>query len=190
MRSLVDIFTALLIGLGNRIPRLPLLNRVHVGLLRLAGAHIGPQVVVWPPLTVTPYHGTRNIHVGARSFVNAEARFGCPERQVSIGADCQIGPRVSFETVNHGLMYRPGRGRGAESKGIRLHDGVWVGSGAIILPGVTVGEGAVIMAGAVVNRDVESYTIVGGVPAKLIRRIDHAAGNDGVPGAAAVSFEA
>lgn len=49
------------------------------------------------------------------------------------------------------------------------HD-TWVGHGAIILPGVTVGNGAVVGSGAVVTRDVAPYTIVGGVPAKLIRR--------------------
>lgn len=49
------------------------------------------------------------------------------------------------------------------------HD-VWIGHGATILPGVTVGDGAVIGAGAVVSKSVEPYTIVGGVPARIIRR--------------------
>lgn len=46
---------------------------------------------------------------------------------------------------------------------------VWIGHGVIVLPGVTVGDGAVLAAGAVVSKDVEPYTIVGGVPAKIIR---------------------
>jgi phosphonate metabolism protein (transferase hexapeptide repeat family) len=55
-----------------------------------------------------------------------------------------------------------------DSRVVIGHD-VWIGHGATVLPGVTVGDGAVIGAGAVVSRDVAPYTIVGGVPAKLIR---------------------
>ncbi len=55
-----------------------------------------------------------------------------------------------------------------ENRVVIGHD-VWIGHGATILPGVEVGNGAVIGAGAVVSRNVASYTIVGGVPAKLIR---------------------
>lgn len=56
------------------------------------------------------------------------------------------------------------------SKRVVIGHDVWIGHGATILPGITVGNGAVIGAGAVVTKDVEPYTIVGGVPAKLIRR--------------------
>lgn len=52
---------------------------------------------------------------------------------------------------------------------VRIGHDVWIGHGATVLPGVTIGDGAVIGAGAVVSRDVEPYTIVGGVPARVIR---------------------
>ena len=56
-----------------------------------------------------------------------------------------------------------------------INDDVWIGRNAIILNGVNVGRGAIIGAGAVVTKDVAPFTIVGGVPAKLIRlRTDHA----------------
>jgi virginiamycin A acetyltransferase len=49
---------------------------------------------------------------------------------------------------------------------------VWIGYGAILVAGVTIGDGAVIAAGAVVTKDVPPYTVVGGVPAKLIKKIE------------------
>ncbi|MGV1896195.1 acetyltransferase [Agrobacterium vitis] len=55
-----------------------------------------------------------------------------------------------------------------ENRVVIGHD-VWIGHGATILPGVTIGNGAVVGAGAVVSKPVEPYTIVGGVPAKLIK---------------------
>lgn len=55
---------------------------------------------------------------------------------------------------------------------IKLGKSVWVGSNATILAGVTIGDWAVVAAGAVVTRDVPPLTIVGGVPAKVIRKID------------------
>jgi len=63
------------------------------------------------------------------------------------------------------------KGRGRISKPIVVEGEVWIGCGAIILQGVTIGRGAVVTAGAVVNKNVESLTVVGGVPAKIINRI-------------------
>ena len=51
-----------------------------------------------------------------------------------------------------------------------IKDNVWIATGAIILPGVTIGEGAVVGAGAVVTKDVEPWTVVGGNPAKFIKK--------------------
>ncbi|OBG93808.1 hypothetical protein A5697_03780 [Mycobacterium sp. E3251] len=58
------------------------------------------------------------------------------------------------------------------SKPVIIEDGAWICIGAIILPGVTIGENAVVAAGAVVSRDVPANTMVGGVPARYIKRLD------------------
>ena len=56
------------------------------------------------------------------------------------------------------------------TKPITIKDNVWVATGAIVLPGVTIGEGAVVAAGSVVTKDVEPWTVVGGNPAKFIKK--------------------
>lgn len=106
--------------------------------------------------------------------MNTETRFGTPEAPVKIGKNVQIGPRVSFETVNHDLKSEEARKRETTSLPITIEDGVWVGANVVILGGVTVKTGAVIAAGSVVTKDVESRTIVGGVPAKKIKDIQGA----------------
>jgi maltose O-acetyltransferase len=90
---------------------------------------------------------------------------------VTIGEKVAIGPRVSFETANHNLVIVDGKSRGAWSRPIVVEDRVWIGAGVTVLPGVTIGQGAVISAGAVVTKDFEPYTMVGGVPAKVIKSI-------------------
>lgn len=169
--TLASLRDGFFLGFANLLPRFGWFNRSRFRLLRLGGMHIRGRCEIWGPLTVTPYSGVGNVTIGSRTFLNVETRFGCPVASVVIGDDVQVGPRVSFESVNHGLFYERGRGRGAESKPIRICDGVWLGSGVIVLQGVTVGEGSVVTAGAVVTRDVKPYTIVGGVPAKLIKPV-------------------
>ena len=62
-------------------------------------------------------------------------------------------------------------GKNLIPKPVKIGKNVWIGANATILPGVTIGDGAVIAAGALVSKDVEANTVVGGVPAKLIKRI-------------------
>lgn len=158
--------------MANHLPRLHVSDRVRWVLLRLAGMTIHGSCVIWGPVTVRPIGAAKNIEIGEGTFINTGARFGAPRDRVVIGRNVQIGPRVSFETVNHGLVYEPGRGRGTTTKPIHIGDEVWIGGGATITQGVTIGRGAVVAAGAVVTRDVEPYTVVGGIPAKLVKRID------------------
>lgn len=155
------------LGLANLVPRLPNLNGLRVALLRAAGMHIAQDAVLWGPITAVPITALHNIEIGPRTFLNTEPRFGCPDARITIGADVQIGPRVCFETINHGPASSDGP-RGAKSSPIVIEDKVWIGCGAIILPGVTIGAGANIAAGAVVTKSVPPGVTVGGVPARLI----------------------
>lgn len=167
-----DVRETIFLTLANNLPRLRSSDRVRWLLYRFAGLDIPRRCVIWGPLTVRPLGGARNISIGAGTFVNTNARFGVPIERVRLGNNVQIGPNVSFETVTHGLVYVPGQGRGDIVQPITVADEVWIGAGAIITGGVTIGRGAVVAAGAVVTKDVAPYTVVGGVPAKLIKQID------------------
>lgn len=92
---------------------------------------------------------------------------------VTIGNDVMMGPDCTFLTVNHCFdrtdipMWHQGF---EEPKPIVIGDDVWIGARVIIMGGVKVGKGAILAAGSVVTHDVEEYSIVGGNPAKLIRK--------------------
>jgi len=84
---------------------------------------------------------------------------------VKIGNCVSISHRAAFVSAGHDTQSPT---FGYRSAPITICDYAWIGVNATILKGVTIGEGAVVAAGAVVTKDVEPYTIVGGVPAKKI----------------------
>lgn len=93
---------------------------------------------------------------------------------VTLGDRVYTSPLSQIIAVNH-VFDDPTRSfveQGITAEGIVIEDDVWIGSGAIITDGVRVGQGAVIAAGAVVTKDVAPHTVVGGVPARVISRID------------------
>jgi maltose O-acetyltransferase len=161
---------AVFLYLANALPMVGCLDKARILLLRLSGMRINRQCRIWGPITVRPLSAARSIKIGRGVFINSEVRFG-GKAGVTIGNDVLVGPRVMFETTNHGLSHVPGGGRGLSGKEIIIEDEVWIGAGVIITPGVTVGRGAVIAAGAVVTRDVAPCNLVGGGPARLIRTI-------------------
>ena len=87
-----------------------------------------------------------------------------------IGDSVMIAPECVFLGLNHVFDEETLEDKGCESKPIIICDHVWICYGVKILSGVTVGEYSIVGAGSVVTKDVEPYTVVGGVPAKLIRR--------------------
>jgi len=98
---------------------------------------------------------------------------------VQIGDRVYTSPFTQIIAVNHVFddPDRPFVEQGITAEGIVIEDDVWLGAGAVITDGVRVGRGAVVAAGAVVTKDVSPHTVVGGVPAKLIKNIDGKVGN-------------
>ncbi|MDE6125935.1 MAG: sugar O-acetyltransferase [Muribaculaceae bacterium] len=114
-----------------------------------------------------------NIHVGENFFANFNLTI-LDEAEVRIGSNAFIGPNVSIYTACHPLDAAE-RNSGVEwAEPVTIGDNVWIGGGVTIVPGVTVGDNVVIGAGAVVTRDVPSDVVVGGNPARVIRRLDSA----------------
>lgn len=108
----------------------------------------------------------RNSLIGEYSVIRGQGG-------VTIGDRVYTSPFSQIIAVNH-VFDDPNRSfteQGITAEGIIIEDDVWLGSGCVITDGVHIGKGAVVAAGAVVTRDVPSHTVVGGVPAKEIRRI-------------------
>ena len=131
----------------------------------LFGYRVPDSLRVFPPF-YTDFG--RNISIGENVFINACCHFQ-DHGGVTIGDGCQIGHNVVFATLNHELM--PSRRRITVPAPIVLGRNVWIGSNSTILQGVTIGDNAVVAAGAVVTENVPADTIVGGIPAKIIKKI-------------------
>ncbi len=131
----------------------------------------------------TPHCDYGTVHVGTGTYGRPFVVNSHPQDHVIIGKFCSIAAGVKifggaehrsdlvstypFRTIinNDGINYD------ATSKGQTVvGNDVWIGTDAIILSGITIGDGAIIGAGALVTKNIEPYTIVGGNPAKLIRK--------------------
>lgn len=111
-----------------------------------------------------------NIKIGEKCSINPYTiLYG--HGNLTIGDNVLIAGHTIIIPANHNFMDIdiPINAQGETRKGIVIEDDVWIGAGCRILDGITIGKGAIVAAGAVVNKDVPSNTIVGGVPAKKIK---------------------
>ena len=126
------------------------------------------------------YWSFLNVEFGENSFANPGllvVNTPNPEGRIVIGRNVSIAPHVVLVThsaPNNSLLlleHPEVRDRLVKERPIVIEDDAWLGAGVVVLPGVTVGRGAVVAAGAVVTRDVPPFTIVGGLPARVLRAI-------------------
>lgn len=127
------------------------------------GAVIGKNSVLFRRAEILNPKGLR---VGVNSnigwFCSLDARGG-----LEIGSNVTIASYTKIVTGSHNIDDMSFK---AKFKPVHIDDFVWIGTGVIVLQGVRIGKGAVIAAGSVVTKDVSPYTVVGGVPAKFIKK--------------------
>ncbi|BAL61546.1 chorismate mutase [Melissococcus plutonius] len=114
-----------------------------------------------------------NIHVGKDFYANFNNIFldVCP---IYIGDNCMFGPNVQLYTAAHPLEFQE-RNKGLEyGKPITIGNNVWLGGGTIIIPGVKLGDNVVVAAGSVVTKSFPADCVIGGNPAKMIKKIETA----------------
>ena len=120
----------------------------------------------------TVFFGDGDIEIGEFTYIGRYSILQVSANsKIVIGKNCMIGPFFKIWTqsakVDHDYNFKetikPKIGN------IIIHDAVWIGANVLISPGVTIGENSIIGANSVVNKDVKPFSIVGGVPAKLIR---------------------
>jgi acetyltransferase-like isoleucine patch superfamily enzyme len=140
-------------------------DQIRKKLSELIGNEVDESTIVF-----TPFYTNfgRFIQIGKNVFVNHACTF-LDMGGITLEDDVLIGPKVNLITENHPLD--PANRKAVLSKPIVVKRNAWIGAAATILPGVTIGENSVVAAGAVVTSDVPPNTVVGGVPAKIIKVI-------------------
>jgi len=134
-------------------------------LSQITGTEIDESVAVFTPLYINYGKHTK---IGKNVFINFDCTF-LDLGGIIIEDNVLIAPKVSLLSEGHPL--EPENRHALVPKPIHIKKNAWIGAGATILQGVTIGENAVIASGAVVSKDVPDNTVVGGIPAKIIKII-------------------
>jgi acetyltransferase-like isoleucine patch superfamily enzyme len=130
---------------------------------------IGKHAIIRP----TNIYGSaigEGLKIGNNSSIGPYSYIGC-SGFIEIGDNVMMSPRVSIYAENH-LFDHPEltiKEQGVKREFVKIEDDCWIAANTIILAGVTIGRGSVIAAGSVVTKDVPPYSIVAGVPAKVIK---------------------
>lgn len=123
------------------------------------------------------FSGVENVSVGHDVFFGVNTRVLTTQAQLILGNYIMFGPGVTIITGDHRTdvlgkymcAITDGDKRPEDDADVIIEDDVWVGANATILKGVTIGRGSVVAAGAVVTKSFPPYSIIGGVPATLLK---------------------
>jgi len=148
MRILIKLWISINKILGSKFP----LNVVRINAFRFCGFKIG-----------------RNVYIGSELLVITNS-YNIANKLI-IGERVSIAPRVTIVLASGSNNSRLMKYIPIVEGNVKLCDDCWIGTGSIILPGITIGEYSIVAAGSVVTKDVEPFTVVAGVPAKVIKKL-------------------
>ena len=140
-------------------------NEIRNLLSQIIGSEIDESTTVFTPLHINYGKHTK---IGKNVFINFDCVF-LDLGGITIEDNVMIAPKVSLLSEGHPVI--PENRTSLTTAHIRIKKNAWIGAGATILQGVIIGENAIVAAGAVVSKDVPDNTIVGGIPAKIIKSI-------------------
>lgn len=132
-------------------------------------------------------HAGEGINIGRRCRLSNQISIGDHSSlgdgsyvsgRLTIGNNVMIAPQCVFLGLDHVFDDETLEHKGSQSRPITIEDHVWIGYGVKVLAGVRIKQYSIVGAGAVVTRDVEPYTVVGGIPAKMIKTRRNTKGND------------
>lgn len=176
--SVIAFPTAVLYGEGH----------IHIGRGTMISTWCTIAAGYSPDQTTTP---ARALVIGDRCVIGLRSGIVAHE-SIEIGDDVWFGQDVYVTDANHGYQdpHTPiGKQLGPHDR-VRIGSGTWIGHGAVVLPGTTIGRNVVVAAGSVVRGDVPDHAVIGGVPARVIRRYrpdvgwERADGGPGIKGLA------
>ncbi|MFB9312975.1 acyltransferase [Nocardioides plantarum] len=149
-------------------------------LMNVGSIHVGRETLVGRHVTLSVGYGAgdpgarpRGLVIGDRCVIGARSTLTAHE-SIELGDDVWLGQDVFVCDASHGYQDPAtpiGRQMGPHAP-VRIGAGTWIGHGAIVLPGTTIGRHVVVAAGSVVRGTVEDHAVVGGSPARVLRRFD------------------
>lgn len=161
---------------GVKLSLLPsfLWDKLWSPFYKRAMRHCGKNVYLRP--TCSDLKGLWNMSIGDGSSIPKGSVFYCTEAPLTIGKEVIFGPNPTIITGDHrvdvmGKYIMDSHDKLPKNDApVTIEDDVWAGANITILKGVTIGRGSVIAAGAVVNKSMPPYSIIGGVPARVLKR--------------------